>query len=47
MPTGLVFRYDSPGRAVVVLNEAGTVIHAELVPEIAQEPDYNAALDVL
>lgn len=31
-------------RAVVVVDEAGKVIHTELVPEIAQEPDYNAAL---
>jgi thioredoxin-dependent peroxiredoxin len=34
-------------RAVVVVNEAGKVVHTELVPEIAQEPDYNAALAVL
>ena len=25
-------------------NPAGEVIHSELVPEIAQEPDYDAAL---
>ena len=31
-------------RAVVVVNPAGEVIHSELVPEIAQEPDYDAAL---
>ena len=34
-------------RAVVVMDEAGKVVHTELVPEIAQEPDYNAALAVL
>ena len=34
-------------RAVVVVDEKGQVLHAELVPEIAQEPDYNAALAVL
>lgn len=34
-------------RAVVVLDEANTVLHAELVPEIKQEPDYEAALAVL
>ena len=34
-------------RAVVVVDAAGKVLHAELVPEITQEPDYNAALDVL
>ncbi|MBL7016965.1 MAG: thiol peroxidase [Kiritimatiellales bacterium] len=31
-------------RAVVVIDEAGQVIYTELVPEIAQEPDYAAAL---
>ena len=31
-------------RAVVVVNPAGEVVHSELVPEIAQEPDYDAAL---
>jgi len=34
-------------RAVVVLDESDTVIHAELVPEIAQEPAYDAALAAL
>lgn len=34
-------------RAIVVLDEAGTVVHTELVPEIAQEPDYDAALGSL
>lgn len=34
-------------RAVVVLDAADKVVHAELVPEIAQEPDYDAALAVL
>jgi thioredoxin-dependent peroxiredoxin len=31
-------------RAVVVLDKAGKVVHTELVPEIAQEPNYDAAL---
>src|SRR3954470_14393540 len=31
-------------RAVVVLDENDKVIHAEQVPEIAQHPDYDAAL---
>ena len=31
-------------RSVLVLDEQNKVIHAELVPEIAQEPDYDAAL---
>lgn len=31
-------------RAIVVIDENDKVIHAELVPEIAQEPDYDAAL---
>jgi len=34
-------------RAVVVVDEKGKVIHTQLVPEIAQEPDYSAALAVL
>ncbi|MDO4230531.1 MAG: thiol peroxidase [Lautropia sp.] len=34
-------------RAVVVLDENNRVLHAELVPEIKQEPDYAAALAVL
>jgi thiol peroxidase len=34
-------------RAVVVLDENDQVLHSELVPEIAQEPDYAAALAVL
>ncbi|MEV7775672.1 thiol peroxidase [Kitasatospora sp. NPDC086791] len=34
-------------RAVVVLDENDTVLHTELVTEIADEPDYEAALAVL
>ena len=34
-------------RAVVVLDESGVVLHAQQVPEIAQEPDYDAVLAVL
>lgn len=34
-------------RAVVVLDRDGTVLHRELVPEIAQEPDYDAAISAL
>ena len=34
-------------RGVVVLDESNTVLHAELVPEIAQEPNYDAALAAL
>jgi thiol peroxidase len=34
-------------RAVVVLDETGTVLHSQLVPEIAQEPDYDAAVAAL
>jgi thiol peroxidase len=34
-------------RAVVVLDENNKVVHAELVPEIAQEPDYDAAMAAL
>ena len=31
-------------RAVVVLDTDGTVLHSQLVPEIAVEPDYDAAI---
>jgi thiol peroxidase len=34
-------------RAVVVLDGEGKVLHAQQVPEIAQEPDYDAALALL
>jgi len=34
-------------RAVVVIGPDGTVKHTELVSEIAQEPDYDAALAAL
>lgn len=31
-------------RAIVVLDENDKVVHTELVPDIAQEPNYDAAL---
>jgi thiol peroxidase len=34
-------------RAVVVLDENNKVIYSQLVPEIKQEPDYEAALAAL
>ncbi len=34
-------------RAVLVLDEANNVVYCEQVPEIAQEPDYEAALATL
>lgn len=34
-------------RAVVVIDEAGKVVYTEQVPEIADEPDYAAALAAL
>jgi thiol peroxidase len=34
-------------RAVVVIGPDGNVKYTELVPEIAQEPDYDAALAAL
>lgn len=34
-------------RAVIVLDEKNTVLHAELVGDIKNEPDYSAALAVL
>lgn len=43
---------DSPiaglmSRAIVIVDEAGKVVYNQQVPEIAQEPDYSAALDAL
>jgi thiol peroxidase len=34
-------------RAVVVLDADNKVLHSQLVPEIADEPDYDAALHSL
>ncbi|CRZ14258.1 thiol peroxidase [Mycolicibacterium neworleansense] len=34
-------------RAVVVIGADGNVVYSELVPEIAQEPNYDAALAAL
>jgi thiol peroxidase len=34
-------------RAIVVIGADGNVAYTELVPEIAQEPDYDAALAAL
>lgn len=34
-------------RSVVVLDADGKVVHTELVPEITQEPDYDAAVKAL
>ena len=34
-------------RAVVVLNEEGTVVHTEQVGEIVDEPNYASALEAL
>jgi thiol peroxidase len=34
-------------RAIVVVGPDGNVKHTELVPEIAQEPDYEAALGAI
>lgn len=34
-------------RAVVVVDESGKVVHTELVPEIANEPNYEKALNAL
>lgn len=35
------------GRAVVVLDTDGTVLHSQLVEEITTEPDYDGAIDAL
>lgn len=34
-------------RAIVVLDEDNRILHTELVPEIADEPDYEAALEAV
>jgi thiol peroxidase len=34
-------------RVVIVVDENGVITHAEQVPEIAQEPNYEMALAVL
>lgn len=34
-------------RAVIVADENGKIVHAEQVPEITQEPDYDAALSAV
>ena len=34
-------------RAVIVVDEKGTVVHSQLVPEITTEPDYEAAIAAL
>ena len=34
-------------RGVVVIDEAGKVLYSELVPEITEEPNYEAALAAL
>lgn len=34
-------------RAVIVADENGTVVYSELVPEVGQEPNYEAALAAL
>ena len=34
-------------RAVIVINEEGTIVYEELVSEITNEPNYEAALAAL
>ncbi|MBI3395471.1 MAG: thiol peroxidase [Spirochaetia bacterium] len=38
---------DLSARAVLVVDKQGKVAYSELVPEIAQEPNYSAALEVV
>ena len=53
LPAGLVSPCENGpfagllGRAVIVVGADGKVAYTELVPEIAQEPDYDAALAAL
>lgn len=47
-----VFIEDGPleglsARAVVIVDEEGKVIYTQLVPEIVDEPDYDAAMSAL
>ena len=39
--------HDLFARVVIVLDEEGTVTYTELVPDIVQEPNYDAALAAL
>ena len=34
-------------RAIVALDENGTVVHTQLVPELTQEPDYDLAVAII
>ncbi|EJI86152.1 anti-oxidant AhpCTSA family protein [Alishewanella aestuarii B11] len=34
-------------RAIIIINQQGKVAYLQLVPELAQEPDYDTALQVL
>ena len=34
-------------RAVIVIDESGTIVYKEVVPEITDEPDYEKALAAL
>jgi thiol peroxidase len=34
-------------RSVFVLDSTGKVVYAEIVPEVAEEPNYEAALEAL
>ena len=35
------------GRAIFVVNPSGTITHCEYVPDISQEPNYDAALKAI
>jgi thioredoxin-dependent peroxiredoxin len=34
-------------RSIVVIDEAGKVIHTQIVPDITQEPDYDSAMKAI
>ena len=36
--------FARPGRGTFVLDKDGTVVYAEQVPEVAQEPNYDGSL---
>lgn len=34
-------------RAIIVVDESGTIVYEQLVPEVTDEPDYESALNIL
>ena len=40
----LIPAIDRLARGIFVVNEQGEIVHAEITPEVSQEPDYEKAL---